>query len=53
MGKVGSLGNNTVTTRVGEFGGILRYSFIYPKFGHLENTLMGGMENLLVEELSI
>ena len=41
--------NNTCLTRMGEFGDTLWESCIYPKFGHLENTLIGGMAKLLVD----
>ena len=53
MGQAGSLGNNTGVTRMGEFGDIIWDSYLYPKFGHLDNTLMGGMAKALVDELII
>ena len=31
----------------------LLWSYAYPKFGRLENTLMGGMAKALVDQLSI
>ena len=47
------LGDNIGAKRVGELGNILLLSCVYHKFGHLENTLIGGMAKVLVDELSI
>ena len=44
-GQVGSLGNDIGETRVGEFGDRLFNCCVYPKSGHLENTLIRGMAN--------
>ena len=52
-GQVGSLGNNTGATRVGEFGDRLWQSCVYTKFGHMQNTMMGFMAKVLVDELII
>ena len=46
----GFLGNNTGVTGMGDFGDMLSESCVYPKFGHMENMMMGGMEKLLVDE---
>ena len=53
MGQSGSLGNNTGTTRLGEFWDRIWYSCVYTKFGHLENTFMGNMFKSLVGEFVI
>ena len=52
-GKAGSIGNNTGTTIVVEFGDILWDSFLYPKFGHFYNIHVVGMAKVLVDELII
>ena len=53
IGKAGSLGNIIGMKRVGEFKYRIWQSCVYPKFGHLENMLMGVIAKPLVEELSI
>ena len=45
----GSLVNNTGATRVGYFGDIIWESCVYPKFGNMENILMGGMVKEVVK----
>ena len=51
-GKAGSLGKNTGTSRVGEFGYILGNTSAYPKFSHLLDALMGSFPKALMDELS-
>ena len=53
MGQVVYLENNKGATRVGEFWGRIWYSYIYPNFGHRDNTMMVGMTKALEGELSI
>ena len=38
---------------MGEFGGSLFYPFVYTKFFHLENMMMGVMAKSLVDEFRI
>ena len=52
-GQSRSLVNNAGGTRMGEFGDILWKSYVYPKFCHMENMLMGGMAKSLADELSV
>ena len=53
MGQLGFLGNNTGATRVGEFRDRILLSYVYPKFFHMDNMLMGITAKALLNELSI
>ena len=46
-----SLCNNTGTDRVGEFGGILWKTSVYPKFVHIFDALMGIVSKDLRDKL--
>ena len=52
MGKVGSLGNDTSTERVGCFGVKIGETIIYYNFGHLLDVLKGSVSEGLMDVLS-
>ena len=52
MLQVGPLVNNTGATSMGEFKDRLGESCVYPKFGHMENTLIRVMSKALLDGFS-